>query len=106
MAGEELEPLFPRGHPVVTPAGDGHLERGWIERGQRLAVVRLGPGDEWEGPEEELGDGTIDPNVLCQYYGICDNPAIGERFSPVFQTMLPVCAEHARLADEREGGRD
>lgn len=103
MAGDELEPLFPRGHLVVTPIGDGHLERSWTEGRQRMALVRLDSGEDWEGPEEELGDGTIDPDALCQYYGICDNPAIGERFSPTFQTMLPICAKHARLAEEREG---
>jgi hypothetical protein len=99
----ESDPLFPQGHPVVTPVGDGRIERSWAEGGQRMALVRLDSGERWEGPEEELGDGTIDPNALCQYYGICDNPAIGERWSPVFQTVLPICAEHERLADEREG---
>lgn len=97
-----MKPLFPREHPVVAPVGNGRIERSWTEGGERMALVRLDSGEEWEGPEEELGDGTIDPDALCQYYGICDNRAIGERFSPVFQTKLPICDEHARLAEERE----
>jgi hypothetical protein len=49
---------------VVTPQGDGHLERSWLSYGERMASVRLASGELWEGPEEELGDGTVDPDQL------------------------------------------
>lgn len=96
------EPIFPTGHPVVTPEGDGRLLRSWQESRDRIALVRLESGETWEGYEEELGDGTIDPNSLCQFYGICDNPAVGERYSAIFEMALPICAEHLRQAEAEE----
>lgn len=63
---DELSPIFPPGHPVVTPQGDGRLGRSWTEYGERFALVQLDSGGEWEGFEEELGDGEIDPNSLAQ----------------------------------------
>jgi hypothetical protein len=67
MEEQELEPLFPVGHPVVTPRGDGLLQHSWTEAGERLALVRLESDEEWEGFEEELGDGTIDPDAIPQH---------------------------------------
>lgn len=63
----EPGPIFPPGHPVVTPQGDGRLARSWTEYGERFALVRLDSGDEWEGYEEELGDGEIDPSSLDEH---------------------------------------
>lgn len=63
-SGAQPDHLFPRHHPVVTPVGDGTIERQWIEYGERMARVKLLSDDYWEGPEEELGDGTIDPADL------------------------------------------
>ena len=59
-----LDPIFSPGHPVVTPQGNGWLVRSWAEYGQRFALVQLDSGGEWEGFEEELGDGESDPNSL------------------------------------------